>query len=178
MTLAHTDLIPTNISSSIKKIEKQRSFSFKKKNQKCKVEFENPSLDQCRKIKDILLGVKTDTIGMKVCVVCYHCIFIHAYVDLQLSHLCTMPISKLKVPIDKVYIAAEADIPDSVIDQTLCQYKEYFTNEAWSLISQISMSYMHKVFVCIYICIYHTLHIVAKKRKRGDVINVLTSQPS
>lgn len=45
------------------------------------------------------------------------------YVDLHLSHLCTMPISKLEVPIDKMYIAAEADIPDSVIDQTLCQYK-------------------------------------------------------
>ena len=53
-----------------------------------------------------------------------------------------MPISKLEVPIDKVYIAAEADIPDSVIDQTLCQYKEFFTNESWILINQISM-YMH-----------------------------------
>ena len=71
-------------------------------------------------------------------------LYFYTYVDLQLSHLCTKPVSKLKVPIDKVYIAAEADIPDSVIDQTLCQYKEYFTNESWSLINQISM----QLYIC------------------------------
>jgi len=46
-------------------------------------------------------------------------LYLYTHVYLQLSHLCTMPISKLELPIDKAYIAAEADIPDSVIDQTL-----------------------------------------------------------
>ena len=36
------------------------------------------------------------------------------------------------------YVAEEADIPDSIIDQTLCLYKQYFTKESWSLINQIS----------------------------------------
>ena len=72
-----TDLIPTSISASTKKIEKQRSFSLKKKSQRCKVKFGNPSLDQRRKIKNTLLGIETDTIGTKICVVWCHCIFIH-----------------------------------------------------------------------------------------------------
>ena len=137
-----TKLMPTSHTASTKKIEKQHSFTLKKKNQRCKVKFGNPSLDQRRKIKNTLLGKETDTIGMKDIVWKYGVIVViyilYYYVDLQLSHLCTMPISKLEIPIDKVYIAAEADIPDSVIDQTLCLYKQYFTKESWSLINQIS----------------------------------------
>lgn len=85
-----------------------------------------------------------------------------------------MSISKLKAPIDKEYIAAEADIPDSVIDQTLCQYKEYFTNESWSLINQISM----QLCICTrYLHIYHILHVVAKKKEEwrcNKCLNITT----
>lgn len=87
----------------------------------------------------------------------------------MLSDLCTMPNSELKVPIDKEYIAAEADIPDSVIDHTLCQYKEYFTNESWNFINQISMQlYAQDIYVIEIMLRYHinyVLHVVAKKKE-------------
>lgn len=78
MDTEHTELIPTSISGSTKKIETQRSFSLKKKNQRCKVKFGNPSSDQRRKIKDTLLGIETNSIGTKVamCIWC-HCISIY-----------------------------------------------------------------------------------------------------
>jgi len=44
----YTELIPTGNIASTKKIEKQRSFCLKKKNQGCRVKFRSPSLDQCK----------------------------------------------------------------------------------------------------------------------------------
>lgn len=66
--IEYTELIHTSISASTKKIEMQRSFSLKKKNQRCKVKFRNPSLDQRKKIKDTLLGIETDSVGTKVAI--------------------------------------------------------------------------------------------------------------
>ena len=60
-----TKLMPTIHTASTKKIEKQRSFILKKKDERCKVKFRNPPLDQRRKIKNTLLSKEIDTISMK-----------------------------------------------------------------------------------------------------------------
>jgi len=55
-----------------------------------------------------------------------------------LSYFCCKPVENIQELISKEHLAEAVDIPDIILDIPILEYKKYFTNEAWTMICQIS----------------------------------------